>query len=214
MLSRDGQNNKNATSIRPQVLFVLLLFAATFNPYAMNFAEAGFTTNFQPDRGGGSWTSSDVGSCIYDGCGSNIGDNDPTPMAEAIVQIGGQLYYHVIVGDPATGFALESYSPAGNGCLSCSDQINPFAKKAPSDKKSNILLRIEAFKVLLTTVMDWGYKNNEYYKENWKEINGRLAELHDLIGDEWLNYRSGKNERESFRLSYFFDQNDVKYCLK
>jgi len=71
---------------------------------------AGFTTNFQPDAT--VWTGQNTGYCTYGNCTSHIGNTDPTPMGLTVVNIGGVNYFHTIVGDPATGFAMESYTRA------------------------------------------------------------------------------------------------------
>ena len=71
---------------------------------------AGFTTNFQPDAT--VWTTQNTGYCTYGTCTSHIGNTDPTPMGLTVVNIGGVNYFHTLVGDPATGFAIESYTRA------------------------------------------------------------------------------------------------------
>lgn len=71
---------------------------------------AGFTTNFQPDAS--VWTGQNTGYCTYGTCTSHIGNTDPTPMGLTVVNIGGVNYFHTLVGDPATGFAIESYTRA------------------------------------------------------------------------------------------------------
>ena len=118
MLYRDGQNNKNATPIRPPVLFVLLLSAATSNLFAVNVAEADFSTNFSTAtfRGGSLYNSGSIVCPFADpnGCqGQIFGNGDPTAFAEETINVAGTVYWHVIVGDPASGFAQESYTRYG-----------------------------------------------------------------------------------------------------
>ncbi len=78
--------------------------------YGSAVSAAGFTTNFQPDAS--TWSGQNTGYCTYGNCTSHIGNTDPTPMGLTVVTIGGVKYFHTIVGDPATGFAIESYTRA------------------------------------------------------------------------------------------------------
>jgi hypothetical protein len=78
---------------------------------------AGFSTNFQPTVGPGWSNATQQGSCTFGtlDCAGQYGNGDPTPFQQDLVTIGGQTYFHVIVGDPAAGFAEESYTPYGAG---------------------------------------------------------------------------------------------------
>ena len=93
---------------------LLLLCAVGIGGAYSNCAfAAGFATNFKPELS--SWGSSPTtGYCTFGQCTSQqlIGNSDPTPFGESIVNIGGVNYFHVIVGDPGTGFAMESYTRA------------------------------------------------------------------------------------------------------
>ncbi len=92
-------------------LGLLLLSFIVFNPLAATgVLAAGLPLNFQPDISG--WTTQDTGSCGYGQCASEKGNSDPTPFAETLVTVGGVTYFHTIVGDPAAGFAIESYNRA------------------------------------------------------------------------------------------------------
>ena len=98
-------------SFQPKALSSLLLcIAGLMGMYSSWGYAAGFTTNFQPDDT--VWATQNTGYCSYGACTSNIGNTDPTPMNMTVVNIGGVNYFHTIVGDPATGFAMESYTRA------------------------------------------------------------------------------------------------------
>lgn len=129
MLNGEGKNNKTATPIRPLVLFLLLMSAGMFNLLtAPSAAAAGFSTNFNTaGMDNATFYNSWSGGCNFAGnCGGGYLDNgDPTAFHERAELIGGQWYFHAIVGDPATGFAQESYTRiSGNaGNYSCSTII-------------------------------------------------------------------------------------------
>jgi hypothetical protein len=93
-------------------LFLLcaVVIGATYSNCAL---AAGFATNFRPEFS--TWFFNPVtGYCTSGNCVSSaeIGNADPTPFGESVVNIGGVDYFHVIVGDPASGFAMESYTRA------------------------------------------------------------------------------------------------------
>ena len=81
---------------------------------------AGFTTNFVPNGSG--YSINVTGYCGYGGCQSDIGNGDPTPFGIRVENIDGVNYFHTLVGDPATGFAVESYTRV-NG-LNASNSID------------------------------------------------------------------------------------------
>jgi hypothetical protein len=104
------KNNKSEMPIRPLVLSILLSSSGMLALLGTTVAAAaGFSTNFQKPNG---WTTQDTGGCGFAQCTSEGGNLDPSPFAETIVTISGVTYYHVIVGDPAAGFAQESYTRA------------------------------------------------------------------------------------------------------
>ena len=84
--------------------------------YSSLAIAVGFTTNFKPDVLG--WGFDTTGSCNPNAstpsvCRSTtIGNGDLTPFAEAVVVINNVPYFHVVVGDLASGFAMESYTRA------------------------------------------------------------------------------------------------------
>jgi hypothetical protein len=149
---------KKVTLIRPPVLFLFLLSCGMLNPLTLPIAAAGFNTNFNTDGISGAFYNNWNGACLYAGnCPSNyLGNGDPTAFFERAEQINGSWYFHAIVGDPATGFAQESYTRiSGNaasitgGCttpVSC-DMANGFspdgagmdrAVVTPNSTKTNI----------------------------------------------------------------------------
>lgn len=101
------------------VKLLLLGITGAVAVYSNPGLAAGFATNFQPD-GVTVWSGDNTGFCYYGQCASQLGNADPTPMGLTLVTIGGVQYFHTIVGDPATGFAIESYTRASPGS-------NPFS---------------------------------------------------------------------------------------
>lgn len=99
----------------------LLSAAGLLGLYSSLALAAGFATNFQPDVPGTAWGDPFSGYCDFGKCRSYIGNGDPTPFGLMVVQVNGQYYFHTIVGDPATGFAMESYTRASN--LSSSNDV-------------------------------------------------------------------------------------------
>ena len=93
---------------------LLLGAVAVLGVYSSSAVAAGFTTNFQPD-GSTVYTTDNTGYCTYGACASQAGNGDPTAFGLTLVTIDNVLYFHTIVGDPATGFAMESYTRASPG---------------------------------------------------------------------------------------------------
>lgn len=70
-----------------------------------------FSLNFQPNQPPGWPTTTGVCTFASATCTSSIfGNGDPTPFSQTLTNIGGVTYFHTIVGDPASGFAIESYT--------------------------------------------------------------------------------------------------------
>jgi len=114
----NGEGKKRATLIiRPPALFLLLLSAGLFNPLTVPSAAAvGFSTNFNTYGMQGGFYATWNGGCPYgdQACATGyLGNADPTPFYEKAEKINGEWYFHAIVGDPATGFAQESYTRLG-----------------------------------------------------------------------------------------------------
>jgi len=90
------------------------LFLLSFNAHA---ADAPLNFQITPfDAAGTLWPGScgASGSSMSGMCGIGPGitpdiDPDTTPFFHGFVNIGGVGYWHTIVGDPADGFAMESY---------------------------------------------------------------------------------------------------------
>ena len=56
-------------------------------------------------------------SYMYETCNNGLGtcqNGDPTRFEESPQYINGQRYFRVLIGDPATGFAMVSYSPVNS----------------------------------------------------------------------------------------------------
>ncbi len=97
---------------------LLLLFLIHFNSVSFS---GDIPLNFQLEPG---YSNIFPGNCGIDGQSSSmcvIGqgsiDPDTTPFYQGRVSIDGNNYWHIIVGDPANGFAMESYVPV-SGLLS------------------------------------------------------------------------------------------------
>ncbi len=76
-----------------------------------------FNLNFQATAPIWSETNT-TGSCPLAAAtcvGADFGNGDPTPFQETVEQVGSSYYFHVIVGDPSLGFAIESYTPYNGG---------------------------------------------------------------------------------------------------
>ena len=82
------------------------------------------------------------------------------------------------------------------------DQIS-MAKKPWSKEKA--LNEIETEKVLLQAVLDWGYKDAEYFAGNSYWLNPRLAELYHCLGEKWLEYGNVAEARDCFVKGLSFD---------
>lgn len=102
---------------------------------------AGFSTNFQPTVSSG-WVNQE-GYCSFasTGCDGNNqwGNGDPTPFELSLVTVGGVTYFHTLVGDPASGFAIESYTQYGsgpNGTNGNSVQIGDFSPTGGGNARS------------------------------------------------------------------------------
>lgn len=94
---------------------------------APNFSTNFNTSAFSPGQG----FNTGNGGCGFAQCSTGqIGNGDPTPFYQQVVSINNSLYFHVLTGDPAAGFAEESYTPfgAGNGA---SDGSNLFGGNNP-----------------------------------------------------------------------------------
>ena len=101
---------------RVKLYSVLLCFGAMLSLNATVSYAAGFATNFQPTYS--NWSSGNtLGYCGFNICpsGHDSGNGDPTPFEESFVVVNGVRYIHVLVGDPASGFASESYTRWGAG---------------------------------------------------------------------------------------------------
>jgi len=114
---------------------VAALVPGTAQVHAAPANAAGFETNFDTSAFGptNAFYTGNAGCGFAQGCGttSNLSNGDPTPFYQQVVDINGTSYFHVMVGDPASGFAEESYTPfaAGNGSAdgtSLQGDNNPF----------------------------------------------------------------------------------------
>jgi len=105
---------KTGVTLRRRLcLNLFVIFASSFLLLsALSVHAAGFATNFQSELS--TWTGQNTGSCAFGQCVSHNGNSDPTPFAETVVKIDGVWYFHTIVGDPASGFAMEAYNRAAN----------------------------------------------------------------------------------------------------
>lgn len=104
-----------------------------------------FSLNFQPTQS--LWSESQTtgfcslaaASCL----GHDFGNGDPTPFELTVQNIGGTYYFHTLVGDPANGFAVESYTrmaggPNGSTAGVISDQGGAFSPDAGGNETAFI----------------------------------------------------------------------------
>jgi len=59
---------------------------------------------------------------------------DPTPFLQEVVMIDGVRYYHMLIGDPASDFAQETYIQASDCCYQRSGNYDPFPKSASNGR--------------------------------------------------------------------------------
>lgn len=118
--------------------FLFLSAVGLLGVYSSYGLAAGFNTNFKPDASG--YSSNNTGYCTYGGCQSDIGNSDPTPFGNTVVNVGGVYYFHILVGDPATGFAVESYTRAAglNASNGIPDSGGPFSPDGGGNARSVI----------------------------------------------------------------------------
>ena len=104
---------RKIASLRTSISVLVLFSCLQFNIISNMASAAGFSTNFSTtafstvakfDEGSGYLPFGTYGS------GQAKGNGDPTAFAMQIDTINGTYYFHTIVGDPATGFAQESYT--------------------------------------------------------------------------------------------------------
>jgi hypothetical protein len=103
-----------------------LSFAALLAVDEPGALAAGFSTNFSTatyNAAGNFFGGS--GACVFGdpsgACATVNGyfnNGDPTPFYQEVVNINGTYYFHVLVGDPASGFAQESYTRYGASAYS------------------------------------------------------------------------------------------------
>ncbi len=105
-----------ASSVKTRFLVAVFAVLAA----AGTSAQAAFSLNFtvDPNAGGFAPGNCGIGGQYTGMCGIGVGnsapiDPDGTPFYHATVSINGVSYWHTIVGDPADGFAIESYIVAG-----------------------------------------------------------------------------------------------------
>lgn len=117
-MTGSSQTSKAGSSIGCLLLSIILTPSTAIS--------AGFSTNFQPTSTG--WGGSDpTGACVFaspDCSSTNWGNGDPTPFEYSLVTVDGQKYFHTIVGDAASGFAIESYTPYGAGPKAIAGTVN------------------------------------------------------------------------------------------
>ncbi len=95
---------------------LLICVAAIFSTnaeftYAAMPTQNTFATNFNPNKFPFTgFVGQTVGYC--NPCFSDYGNGDPTAFGLTPVSINGVVYFHTLVGNPASGFAIESYTRA------------------------------------------------------------------------------------------------------
>ena len=79
------------------------------------------------------------------------------------------------------------------------------------DKQKELFSWIKGWEMFLRTVIDWGYRDKEYYHKNRKFVDSRLKELYCQIGENWLKYGDLKKARTCFQESLKFGTMDQAY---
>ncbi len=98
--------------------FILSLFSSahaafdTFNTFQLGFEVGLYDNQTLPGNCGVGGRS---GSLCGIGNGFETRDPDTTPFYQGDIMINGVMYWHIIVGDPSSGFAMESYTAVASG---------------------------------------------------------------------------------------------------
>jgi hypothetical protein len=71
-------------------------------------------------------------------------------------------------------------------------------RKPAIEQKRRVISR-EVWGYKLSTVLEWGYEDAEFYAAHRELVDRRLAEIHYAIGRGWLSIGENKKARESFR---------------
>ncbi len=96
------------------LLLVLFSRAATGGDFPLDFQIGGSSMFFPGNCGvNGEYT----GMCNI-GLGNLVADPDTTPFFQGSITINNVSYWHLIIGDPASGFAMENYIPIKSPFLS------------------------------------------------------------------------------------------------
>lgn len=98
---------------------------------------------------------------------------------------------------------LIRYHPGQHSGYQAIPQSEPDTSKAEIRKET--LRSIEAEKVCLQAVLDWGCGDPDYYRENRGWLDRRVAELYHYIGEMWLSIGEYRMARESFRKGHSQD---------
>ncbi len=117
MLNRKGKSNASSTPARIGICLQAFLFVMFSLLMTAGATAADLPINFKPNVGSSIWDLDNMGTCGYGQCSTQSGNGDPTPFTENIVYLNGDPYFHTIVGNPATGFAIEAYTRAGTSTL-------------------------------------------------------------------------------------------------
>lgn len=146
----------------------------------LSVVRADFVLNFDPHGAGGSLPGecnmpglADTGNGMCTTAGAALQeDPDKTPFYQARIDIAGTEYWHQIVGDPSTGFAMEVLTPtfAGNAYQDANSFNSPTAGRPsmfPGD--------------LYSTDLDVQSGNG------WDPLGVNPANTHDLTGNAASN---------------------------
>jgi len=92
-----------------------------------------------------------------------------------------------------------------------SDNASNVHERNKARQKENILRQIRAIEVFRNVVIDWGYNDKEYYRQNREMIDARLAEVYFILTIWWLEYGDENNVSECLKKCDHFDQRKKKY---
>lgn len=157
---------------------VLWLPLGTLLTIATPPAFAAFTFNWQPldTTFGIPEARCNVSGLSNLNCATNgfLTDSDKTRFIQELVTEGGVAYYHVVIGEPSTGFAQEVYIQRSGGCNgfaqshssgSCGNDSNAFATSPAAGSGSgggtgNVT------RVVMKQVMSGAEYSEEFFKDS------------------------------------------------
>jgi glycosyltransferase involved in cell wall biosynthesis len=81
----------------------------------------------------------------------------------------------------------------------CQVPVGRKRERKPAIEQKRRVISREVWGYKLSTVLEWGYEDAEFYAAHRELVDRRLAEIHYAIGRGWLSIGENKKARESFR---------------